>query len=548
MSEPDLEEQKRALLPYMQRAQEMQKADPKLAYYCRMYAVEQAFKFDKRAPAINDLVSAALGQMEKDKPSLGLDKAADRYHCEGVALKIFANADKADRAGKATIATAKAYLAASYFLDVLNHFEPVDGDILEKQKWSFWRAAEIRKAIREGRDPLPPAGSDVSTAGEGGLGGGQGAGGGGSGGADDSDAFLDLPAAPAVPPGAAHSSSGGGFGGWGGSGGVSISAARVGPDYTAPQPGPPRFRPGSQVLYMAEGNEGGEPEPGTVGQVLPPGPDGWARYKVGLRDRLEEGAETRLAPRLAEGDVVLVLAPRIGGGSVGTPAHTVLMNDMAWPPTYLVRMPDGSEQAAAAEQLSLALPEGMATRAPPPAQPMQPTGSVSPPMGSMQHGGGGGGRGGEYGQPAHGGGGSGGDGGYGPPPPVGAYSSAPYSPQPYAPPPQHQAPPPQHQAPPPQHHAPPQHQAPPPARPTQAYAPAAPPPAHAPAHTDAPPPAHAGQLVPELSASIPKGHKPSLQAVLDAQKNAKYAVSSLNFEDVDAAVKYLKAAIRALTQ
>ncbi len=28
------------LRPFMQRAQEMQTADPKVAYYCRMYAVE----------------------------------------------------------------------------------------------------------------------------------------------------------------------------------------------------------------------------------------------------------------------------------------------------------------------------------------------------------------------------------------------------------------------------------------------------------------------------------------------------------------------------
>lgn len=36
-----LEEQKKLILPFMQRAQEVEKADPKVAYYCRMYAVEQ---------------------------------------------------------------------------------------------------------------------------------------------------------------------------------------------------------------------------------------------------------------------------------------------------------------------------------------------------------------------------------------------------------------------------------------------------------------------------------------------------------------------------
>eukprot|EP00955_Chlamydomonas_euryale_P104596 365578-Chlamydomonas_euryale.AAC.8 len=227
---------------------------------------------------ICDLGTGAAIQMEKDKPKLALDKEQDRFHCEAVALKIFSNADKVDRAGKATIATAKAFLAASYFLDVrpdqtdlahaapsqvLNHFDSVDADILEKQKWAFWRAAEIRKAVREGRPPLPPAGDERQS----------------SAGLDDlpmagsatismpsmsasitasemsvsqslptepvfptgmsevpSDPPMDdvgLPAAPAVPPGAPVSSGG------------SQS------DKQQRAPGPPRFRPGSKVCASA---------------------------------------------------------------------------------------------------------------------------------------------------------------------------------------------------------------------------------------------------------------------------------------------------------
>lgn len=33
-------DQAKPLLPFLQRADEMVKADPKVAYYCRMYAVE----------------------------------------------------------------------------------------------------------------------------------------------------------------------------------------------------------------------------------------------------------------------------------------------------------------------------------------------------------------------------------------------------------------------------------------------------------------------------------------------------------------------------
>ncbi len=44
------------------------------------------------------------------------------------------------------------------------------------------------------------------------------------------------------------------------------------------------------------------------------------------------------------------------------------------------------------------------------------------------------------------------------------------------------------------------------------------------------------------------GFTPSLTAVTEAQKCAKYAASSLGFEDVASATKYLQDALRLLTQ
>ncbi len=130
----------------LQRAQEIQQADPKVAYYCRLYSVEQvldlglpvifggvnvglqpchsltsgtqALKFPQRSKELNALVVATLGQLEKDKAKLTLEPEEDKLHCEAFALRIFANADKVDRAGKATENTSKAYYAASIFIEV----------------------------------------------------------------------------------------------------------------------------------------------------------------------------------------------------------------------------------------------------------------------------------------------------------------------------------------------------------------------------------------------------------------------------------------------
>lgn len=43
------------------------------------------------------------------------------------------------------------------------------------------------------------------------------------------------------------------------------------------------------------------------------------------------------------------------------------------------------------------------------------------------------------------------------------------------------------------------------------------------------------------------GYKPPLSAVMEAQKLAKYAGSSLGFEDVNTAIKNLNDALRLLT-
>uniref|UniRef100_A0A7S0VF18 Vta1/callose synthase N-terminal domain-containing protein n=1 Tax=Polytomella parva TaxID=51329 RepID=A0A7S0VF18_9CHLO len=151
-----IEEQKKLLLPLLQRAQEIQVAEPLVAYYCRLYAVEQGLQIPNRASEINSLLGSALSQLETDKKKIQLDNSTDKLYCEGFALKIFHNADKIDRAGRATENTAKAYYASSIFLEILNQFGPLPADIADKQKFAIWRATEIRKAIREGRPPCHP--------------------------------------------------------------------------------------------------------------------------------------------------------------------------------------------------------------------------------------------------------------------------------------------------------------------------------------------------------------------------------------------------------
>ena len=90
-----------------------------MAYYCRLYAVDEGMKLLVRDKDTNALLGAVLKQLEQDKPKLQLGAVADDCElCTQFALKIFHKAETQDREGRATAATAKAYYAATVFLEV----------------------------------------------------------------------------------------------------------------------------------------------------------------------------------------------------------------------------------------------------------------------------------------------------------------------------------------------------------------------------------------------------------------------------------------------
>ena len=156
--EGGMAEQRRALLPFLQRAEEVQKVEPRIAYYCRLYAVEEGLKLQNRDKAIDELLFSVMDKLESYKSKNTLVPEEDKLQLEGFALKIFDRADRVDRAGRADMSTCKAFYAASVFMEVCTQFGDLDEDLLGKQKYAAWKAADIRKAIREGRKPTVGSG------------------------------------------------------------------------------------------------------------------------------------------------------------------------------------------------------------------------------------------------------------------------------------------------------------------------------------------------------------------------------------------------------
>ena len=121
-------EQAKPLLPFLQRGDELQRADPKVAYYCRMFACEEGMRTSDKTPEMRELLSLLVLQLEKTKPSAGLQGAEeDEAYVENFALRLFAKADKLDRGGRRDAKTAKLFYVASIVIETLRQARSVCG-------------------------------------------------------------------------------------------------------------------------------------------------------------------------------------------------------------------------------------------------------------------------------------------------------------------------------------------------------------------------------------------------------------------------------------
>ena len=154
----------KALQPFLQRAEELKGADPKVAYYCRVFAMEEGLKVSDKSGEMIATLGSLMETLERTKPDAGLvSPEEDCAYCENFALRIFAKADALDRGGGAgrpkTAKTAKMLYVASVFFEILHQFPNApDEDTLAKQRYAAWRAGELSACAREGKTPPPPPG------------------------------------------------------------------------------------------------------------------------------------------------------------------------------------------------------------------------------------------------------------------------------------------------------------------------------------------------------------------------------------------------------
>ncbi|XP_037305718.1 vacuolar protein sorting-associated protein VTA1 homolog isoform X1 [Pungitius pungitius] len=150
--------QLRAIQHYLRTAQEHEKRDPVVAYYCRLYAMQTGMKLDSKTPECRKFLVKLMDQLETMKKELGENDSISQEvvgnaHIENYALKMFLYADNEDRQGRFHKNMIKSFYSASLLLDVLSVFGELSEENIQHRKYARWKATYIHNCLKNGETP-----------------------------------------------------------------------------------------------------------------------------------------------------------------------------------------------------------------------------------------------------------------------------------------------------------------------------------------------------------------------------------------------------------
>ncbi|XP_030905685.1 vacuolar protein sorting-associated protein VTA1 homolog isoform X2 [Melopsittacus undulatus] len=157
---PPLPPQFKSIQHHLRTAQELDKREPVVAYYCRLYAMQTGMKIDSKTPECRKFLSKLMDQLEAMKKQFGDNEAITQdivgsAHVENYALKMFLYADNEDRAGQFHKNMIKSFYTASLLIDVLTVFGELSEENAQHRKYARWKAAYIHNCLKNGETPQP---------------------------------------------------------------------------------------------------------------------------------------------------------------------------------------------------------------------------------------------------------------------------------------------------------------------------------------------------------------------------------------------------------
>ncbi|XP_034846727.1 vacuolar protein sorting-associated protein VTA1 homolog [Mirounga angustirostris] len=155
---PPLPPQFKSIQHHLRTAQEHDKRDPVVAYYCRLYAMQTGMKIDSKTPDCRKFLSKLMDQLEALKKHLSDNEAITQEivgcaHLENYALKMFLYADNEDRAGRFHKNMIKSFYTASLLIDVITVFGELTDENVKHRKYARWKATYIHNCLKNGETP-----------------------------------------------------------------------------------------------------------------------------------------------------------------------------------------------------------------------------------------------------------------------------------------------------------------------------------------------------------------------------------------------------------
>ncbi|XP_051501103.1 vacuolar protein sorting-associated protein VTA1 homolog isoform X2 [Myxocyprinus asiaticus] len=158
--------QLKAIQHLLRTAQEHDKRDPVIAYYCRLHAMQTGMKLDSKTPECRKFLVKLMDQLEMMKKELSDNESISQEvvgnaHVENYAVKMFLYADNEDRSGRFHKNMIKSFYTASLLFDVLSVFGELSEENIQQRKYAKWKAAYIHNCLKNGETPQAgPIGMD----------------------------------------------------------------------------------------------------------------------------------------------------------------------------------------------------------------------------------------------------------------------------------------------------------------------------------------------------------------------------------------------------
>ena len=145
---------------FAQRAGQVEKAKPVVAYWCNYWIVEQILtkQLHKANADCMSYTMTLMDKLEQTKSDFSdndaiMDDLAGQAYIEQFGQETFQRADNAMKAKKASRQTADTFQAAATFLDLCQIWGPLDAETASKIKFAKYHALRIAKAIKANVDP-----------------------------------------------------------------------------------------------------------------------------------------------------------------------------------------------------------------------------------------------------------------------------------------------------------------------------------------------------------------------------------------------------------